>query len=148
MALSQISLGQLLALMSESVRDRVVALARQPGTTHLVFFENQMLDSSACGQSTVLAIGPSCIYKTLADVQGTWLHDLPSQRQYPQFWCEAKENDAHAPNWCPICKCPIRHGFCTPGYRGVHILRWIYRDDGPPPETGGNRRRMKTTRRK
>ncbi len=132
MALSQINLSQLLALMDESVRSRVIALALKPGTTQLVFFENQMLDSSACGQSTVLAIGPSCTYKTLADVQGKWLHDLPSQRQYPQYWCNAKESAAHAGNWCPICKCPIRHGFCTPGYRGVHIQQWIYRADVLP----------------
>ena len=53
MALSQISLGQMLALMDECVRDRVVALARKPGTTHLVFFENQALDSSHLGESSV-----------------------------------------------------------------------------------------------
>ncbi len=132
MPLFQISLGQLLALMDPSVRDRVLALARNPGTTHLVFFENQMLGSSACGKSTVLAIGPSCTYKTLADVQGKWLYDLPSQRQYPQYCCNAKETDAHAANWCPLCKCPIQHGFCTPGYRGIHIQRWIYRADVLP----------------
>ena len=147
MALSQISLGQMLALMEESVRNRVLALARNPGTTQLVFFENQMLDSSSRGQSTVLAIGPSCTYKTIAEVAGKWLNDLPSQRQYPQFWCEANKTDARAANWCPICKCLIHNGFCMPGYRGVHIRQWVYRADVPPPVSGGNHRHKKTERR-
>ncbi len=148
MTLFQISLRQMLALMDESVRNRVVALARQPGTTHLVFFENQMLDSSACGQSTVLAIGPSGTYKTLADVQGKWLHDLPSQRQYPQYWCHANGSAAHAANWCPVCKCPITRGLCMPGYRSNHIRQWVYRDDVTTPSLDGNHRRLKTERRK
>jgi hypothetical protein len=147
MALSQISLGQLLALMDEAVRGRIVALARKPGTTQLVFFENNLLDSSSRGKCTVLAIGPSCTYKTLTEVEGKCLHDLPSQRQYPQYWCHAKETDAHAANWCLICKCPIRDGFCTPSYRGVHIRQWIYREDVHPPILGGERRPKKTERR-
>jgi len=147
MALSKISLGQMLALMDESVRGRVVALARNPGTTQLVFFENNLLDSSSRGQSTVLAIGPSCTYKTIAEVQGKWLHDLPSQRQYPQYWCEAKETDSHAANWCPICSQPVSYG-TDPNYRRDHIHAWEYREGVPPTGTGGKSRPQKTGRRK
>jgi hypothetical protein len=130
--LSQISLGQMLALMDERVRDRMMALAHKPGTTQLVFFENQMLDSSHCGESSIVAIGPDHTYKSVAEVQGQWLHDLPSQRQHPQFCCEANKTDARAANWCPFCKRPISHGYCTPGYRGNHIQQWVYRADVQP----------------
>jgi hypothetical protein len=147
MTISQISLNQMLALMDESVRDRVVALAHNPGITHLVFFENQALDSSHLGESSVVAIGPENTFKSLADIEGKWLHDLPSQRQYPQFWCDVDGASADAANWCPNCKRPIRRGFCTPGYRGVHIQQWIYRDDVPAPSVNGNHRLIKTKRR-
>ena len=46
MSLIEISLSQKLALMDEGVRDRVLALARNPSTTHLVYFENYMVDYS------------------------------------------------------------------------------------------------------
>ena len=148
MALSRISLGQLLALMDESVQGRVVTLARNPGTTQLVFFENQVLDSSHLGESSIVAIGPSCTYKTLTEVEGKWLHDLPSQRQHPMFWCDAKENDACAANWCPACRFRVQDGWCTPGYRGVHIRQWVYRADAVVPTIlVGDRRHKKTERR-
>jgi hypothetical protein len=147
MALSQINLSQLLALMDECVRDRVLALARNPGTTHLVYFENNLLDSSHCGESGVVAVGPNNTLKSLAEVEGKWLNDLPSQREYPLFWCKAKESDARAANWCPVCRCRVRDGWCTPGYRGVHIWQWICCDDVIPPILGGNTWRTKTARR-
>jgi hypothetical protein len=145
--LSQISLGQLLALMDERVRDRVLALARKRGTTHLVFFENNLLDSSHLDESSVVAVGPTNTFKSLSEIEGKWLNDLPSQRQYPQFWCEVNGATADAANWCPTCRCPIQRGFCTPGYRGVHIRQWIHRDDVLLPAPGENSGRMKAKRR-
>ena len=44
MSLIEITLSQMLALMDECVRDRVLALARNPGTAHLVYFEVNLLD--------------------------------------------------------------------------------------------------------
>ena len=59
------------------------AIANYPTATHLAKFVNQALDASACGQTTFVLVGPDCTYKTPDAVDGHWLNDLPSQRQYP-----------------------------------------------------------------
>ena len=116
MSIPEISLSQMLAMMDECIRDSVLALPRKPGTTHLVYFEDNLPDSSHYGDCGVVAVGPNNTFKSPADLEGEWPRDLPSQRQYPRFWCKAKESDARAANWCPVCRCHIRDGWCTPGY--------------------------------
>jgi hypothetical protein len=67
--------------------ENIVALQKDKGTTHLVLFQNVDFTSSDFGSSTIVAIGPNRTYKTLAEVFGKWLNDLPSQRQYPiAYW--------------------------------------------------------------
>jgi hypothetical protein len=122
-------------------------LPRRPETTHLVYFENTVLDSSHLGESSVLAIGPRHTYQSLTDVEGKWLNDLPSQRQYPQFWCDVKKMEAYAANWCPLCQRRLRNGFCTPGYRGVHIRQWVYWEHLPVAVTSSKSPVKKTERR-
>lgn len=74
---------EMLAMLDESVHGRIEELLRRSDVTHLVIFENQMMDSSCFGDRTAMIVGPGCTYKDLEAVKGAWLYDLPSQRQYP-----------------------------------------------------------------
>lgn len=58
---------------------------------YLVVFENQQFDSSSFGLQTCVLVGPAYTYKTLAQVESSWLNDLPSQRQYPTYYMTCKE---------------------------------------------------------
>lgn len=69
--------------MSDSVMMLLLDAIREFQPTHLVLFQCQQMDSSCFGSSTIIPIGPNNTYKTMEDVKGKWLHDLPSQRQYP-----------------------------------------------------------------
>ena len=80
-----ISKEDLLSMFDPEVHERLLDLAQQPGTAGLIVFENLMLDSSACGSRTAAAFGSSRTYKEPSDAQGTWLNDLPSQRQHPRY---------------------------------------------------------------
>ena len=55
----------------------------RPGVSGVCYFENQQMDSPQFGSGQALIFGPSCTYKTLGELDGKWLNDLPSQRQYP-----------------------------------------------------------------
>lgn len=59
--------------------------------THFVYFVNPDMSSSQLGNSTGLCVGPDCTFKTPEDCRGKWLNDLPSQRQYPEIYCDAAE---------------------------------------------------------
>ena len=65
-------------------------LNKFPLATHAVLFVNQDFSSPEFGRWTVMAIGPNQTYKTTADVEGSWLNDLPSQRQYPIAYTDLK----------------------------------------------------------
>ena len=88
--------------------------------------------------SAQVAVRPNNTFNLSADLEGEWQRDLPSQQQYPRFWCKAKESDGHPAKWCPVCRCRIRDGWCAPGCRGVHIWQWIYCDDLILPILSGN----------
>ena len=62
-------------------------LVTSRGATHFVVFENQDLSSSHLGEKSGIAIGSDFTYKTLEEVEGKWLGDLPSQRKYPVRFC-------------------------------------------------------------
>lgn len=66
------------------------ALWSSSDTDALVLFVNENMDSSQFGATSILAIGSSRTYKTIAEVDGKYINDLPSQRQYPYEYC-AKE---------------------------------------------------------
>ena len=73
--------------------DRVMAeaLARlrcTQDTVALVEFQNVDMWSSQMGSNTALAVGPNHTYESVQAVEGHHLHDLPSQRQYPQCYTE------------------------------------------------------------
>lgn len=49
----------------------------------LVLFRNEQMDSSYYDDVASIIFGENCTYKSLKDVEGKHLYDLPSQRQYP-----------------------------------------------------------------
>jgi hypothetical protein len=81
------------AKFDPEVHDRLRRVASKEQVTCLVLFENQMFDSSEFGRRTAVMIGPPFTYKKLSDVEGGWLNDLPSQRQYPVAYWEKEEKN-------------------------------------------------------
>lgn len=65
--------------------DKVHALVDRQGVRGLVIFMNHQMDSSAFGSCTALAYGSGCTYTSPQEMEGKWLNDLPSQRQYPEY---------------------------------------------------------------
>lgn len=60
------------------------------GGETVVLFRNQQMNSSGCGRASCMVVGPARTYKTLDSVQKQHLGDLPSQRQYPEVYCEGE----------------------------------------------------------
>ena len=83
-----------LAALSEDVRERVAESAQRLEATGAALFVNQQMDSSHCGDSSVLLFGPKLTYKGPEDIEGKWLFDLPSERQYPQEFAMREEGGA------------------------------------------------------
>lgn len=54
-----------------------------PDATNAVLFVNLDFSSSQFGAWTVMAVGPNQTCKTVEEIAGRHLNDLPSQRQYP-----------------------------------------------------------------
>lgn len=86
--MKQITYAELAAHFHPEVHDSLEHLARHPGATHLVLFQNQTLDSTNAGLCSALAIGPGCTHASLEETYAGHLHDLPSQRQHPIAHCE------------------------------------------------------------
>jgi len=92
--MKQLTLDEFLARFDPEVHEKLRAAASKESVTHLVLFENQMFDSSQFGRRTAVLIGPPFTYKKLSDIEGGWLNDLPSQRQYPvAYWEKERENE-------------------------------------------------------
>jgi hypothetical protein len=60
-----------------------------------VMFQNVDMCSSELGRMQCLIVGPSNTFTGVDFCDGKWLNDLPSQRQYPQNWCDGAELRAH-----------------------------------------------------
>lgn len=86
--MKQITYAELASHFHPEVHDSLEHLARRPGATHLVLFQNQALDSSSHGLCSALAVGPGCTRASLEEAYAGHLNDLPSQRQYPIAHCE------------------------------------------------------------
>ena len=84
--MKEITKAELLTHFDPSVWDDIKAMEERVGVTHLVEFVNVTLDSSKLGENSVVAVGPGCTCKNLAAAKKTWLRDLPSERQYPQYY--------------------------------------------------------------
>jgi len=85
--MKQVMKAELMEKMDKSVHPAIEARALDNKATHLVLFENQDICSSQLGARTVVCVGPECTYKTPSECNNHWLHNLPSQRQYPVMWC-------------------------------------------------------------
>jgi len=78
--MKQITFNELLKRLPEVIAQ----LQKQAANTaYLVRCENLQMDSRAFGRASVLAVGPGKTYETLEALEGKWLNDLPSERQYP-----------------------------------------------------------------
>jgi hypothetical protein len=74
--------ADLLKLFDPSVHDRLEDTLRPDDEGYVVF---EVLDfcSSQFGRRTSCVVGPSReLFKSIDECEGTWLGDLPSQRQY------------------------------------------------------------------
>ena len=80
---NEITFDEFLSKFDPDVHDNIRRAACLPGTTHVVLFENILMDSSAFGSRTAMVVGPHRTYRTLEDAYATHLGDLPSQRKYP-----------------------------------------------------------------
>lgn len=71
---------------AESLEPIRGALKHYQDGTAVVIFRNQMMDSSAFGDSSSVVVGPSNTFKSVEECEGKWLKDLPSQRQHAYAW--------------------------------------------------------------
>lgn len=71
------------ALFDLDVHSQLENQLTRPGVEALVVFECQQMDSSSFGNRSALVVGKPFTYKSVADCEGKWLKDLPSQREYP-----------------------------------------------------------------
>jgi hypothetical protein len=90
--MKQLNKAEFLELFDPSIHQAILDnMKRYPDATAMVCFENLQLDSSRCGARSALVVGPSNTFKSVEFCQGKWLHDLPSQRQYPTSWASRED---------------------------------------------------------
>jgi len=83
--MKQITKDELLELLDPEIHGSVLGMPKRfPDAEAVVLFENVTLDSSRLGERTVCIVGPGRGIPSVAECEGQWLNDLPSQRQYPQ----------------------------------------------------------------
>lgn len=85
-----LSRSKFLAQFPKNLRSKILGMAEKYQADFIVMFENVMLDSSHCGDRTACAVGPANTFKTLEELEGRWLGDLPSRRLYPQNYMVCK----------------------------------------------------------
>lgn len=90
MSIKRVAFKEMLKELEPEVVIGVKSMAEKTAATGLVLFRNMDMSSSNFGCSSIVAIGPTCTYKTVEDCEGTYLNDMPSQRQYPELYCEVK----------------------------------------------------------
>lgn len=80
----------------EAVRIRLENVEEFPDVEGVLFFRNPDMWSSSLGASSILPYGPKNTFKG-ADVAAMkinamkyWLNNLPSQRQYPEWYISRK----------------------------------------------------------
>lgn len=89
---------ELLAMFPKEVWVALEELRAREDVSHIVVFENPMLDSSQCGRRTAVAIGPGCTYKTLDEVRGRCLGQTPSVQQWPAYYFAKEEPGGQRPH--------------------------------------------------
>lgn len=80
--LKQLTAVEFLGKFDPTVHARIIELAKTPDAIALAVFENITFDSSLFGQRTAYVVGPNNTFKTLEQIDGKWVNDLPSQRMH------------------------------------------------------------------
>lgn len=86
--MKKITVEELSEMFDAEEQDKLAGMFFRSDVTAIVVFQNQMMDSSRFGESTAVAIGPGCTYKTLEDIRGRHLGDVPSRFQHPIAYVE------------------------------------------------------------
>lgn len=75
----------------ERAKAQIDALLLRDDVAGICIFENLDMWSSNLGESSALAYGPGCTYKTIDDLKGQHLGDVPSRFKYPTQYYEKEQ---------------------------------------------------------
>lgn len=89
--MKEVTWDEFFELFDPEVHDAIRDSLRRFGSEYVVCFECLDMCSSHLGERTAMGVGPKNTYKTLEEVDGKWLHDLPSQRQYAHRYAKVPE---------------------------------------------------------
>lgn len=88
--MKEITYEELLSMFDEKSAREISDKATEIDSTHAVVFENAELRVDAPINRTALLVGPNNTCKSIAEVEGRYLGDLPSERVYPQYYAAIK----------------------------------------------------------
>lgn len=82
--MKEIPFDELLEHFDPETKSGMLERIGEFGSTHVALMENLQMDSREghYGAMTALLVGPNNTYKTVEELEGRHLNDLPSQRQY------------------------------------------------------------------
>ena len=88
--MKRISAQEFLEIFNPSVHAKIAARLREDKSVAVVCFQTADLSASRV-LSSALGVGPNNTFHTVADTEGRYIGDLPSQRQYAESWADAAE---------------------------------------------------------
>jgi hypothetical protein len=89
----KVSFDVLMKEVHPDVVEDIRAMIKENSASCLVLFRNMDRGSSSFGNSSVVAVGPTCTYKTIEDCDGKYMCDgkhlrnSSNHKQYPEMWC-------------------------------------------------------------
>lgn len=89
--MKQVTAEEFLKLFNKEVYNQIAESLANFQSDNVVCFENHDFSSSRFGDRSALGVGKNNTYKNIKECEGRWLNDLPSQRQYPTCYADAKE---------------------------------------------------------
>jgi hypothetical protein len=75
----------------ERTKEGIDRMLEREDVTGICIFENLDMWSSNLGSSSALCYGPGCTYKTIDDLKGQHLGDVPSRFKYPTKYYEKEQ---------------------------------------------------------
>lgn len=90
--MEEITLEEFLGHFDPEVRSKVLTLAKL-NPQYLVEFVNHNFDSSRFGAKTAVCVGPEFAISSIDSLPGKFIGDLPSERQYPQYFVNLMEEE-------------------------------------------------------
>ena len=91
--LEEVSWERMCELLDSPQRIKAVEELQRPTDTAAVMFVNQQLDSSNLGACSVMLVGPERTYQLEDVTPDRHLYDLPSQRQYAQYYVKLNQQN-------------------------------------------------------